>query len=175
MSRIVDLSKDTEFEDCDVSAAQLAKIFKVAEITIYKWSSDYGMPKKDRGFSLVDCLRWRLLNLEQQIENLQKSFDSNLRDRKAHEIELDIKRKEVALKKDLAELLNKKDVIITLTNLLNVIKQSYRSAKHDLIRELELDSHEIAALEKIYEATEDTIARLDIEDLIRDEESMMDL
>ena len=159
----------------EITVEQVAEYFNVTARTIQNWVLD-GMPRTDRGvYNLKKCIHWYVAQSETKIKELKNSVDDNLRDKKLYESEIDIKRKEVGLKKDLAQLLDKKETIIVLTNLLNQIKQNYNGLKHDLRRELELNDDQNTLLENNFENTNAAIAKIEIETLFEDDESLMDL
>jgi phage terminase Nu1 subunit (DNA packaging protein) len=96
------------------------------------------LPRESRGrYDFVKAMKWMYNRHKRQIEILETSGDDNLHKMRLQGQAVENKRREIGLRKDLSELVDKKMTTIVFTNLANIIKSGLGGLKHDLKRELD--------------------------------------
>ena len=157
-----------------VDVHTLAKFFNRDVRTMQLWVND-GMPRETRGmYDFVKCVRWRIDKLESENEILKTTGDEKLHELRIRDQAIKNKRGELSLKRDLAQLIDKKQVLIAFSNQNSVINFKINNLMNDLLRELKesLDSKQVKKLREHFNETKDTISKLKIDEYIVNEDKI---
>ncbi len=169
---IVDVHTLAEFWDVDVRTIQ-----NYADPA----KEDNPLPRISRGkYDFIKAMKWMYNRQRRKIEILETTGDEKLHQLKMRGQLIKNKKDEIALKRELGQLLDKKTTLIAWTNQINVIKNYLNSLKFELLRDLEdlVDKDALyvmkAIIEQSVDAVMEIIANLEIEKYIVNEEKLLE-
>lgn len=156
----------------------LAKFFKKDIRTIQLWAKNEGMSKQARGrYDFIRCVRWRIEKLENENEILLTTGDKKLYEEKYKGEVIKNRDKELAYKTRLGKLIDRKSALRVWTNQTSVIKNNFDFLGNNLIRDLDGVSDESKKrkiIKKAITEAKETVASLDIEQFIIDEDKFFE-
>ena len=139
------------------------------------------LPREARGkYDFVKAMKWMYERQRKKIEVLETSGDEKLHQLKMRGQIIKNKRDEIALKRELGQLLDKRTTLIAWTNQINVIKNYLNALKYDLTRDLEtiVDAEVFdvmrETIEQAIDRTLEIISELEIEKYVIDEEKLLE-
>ena len=169
---IVDVHNLAQFWGVDVRTVQNYADIRYAQPPL---------PREARGkYDFVKAMKWMYEYQRKKIEILETSGDEKLHALKMRGQIIKNKKDEIALKRELGQLLDKKTTLIAWTNQINVIKNYLNSLKYDLTRDLEdiVDKEVFSLMKEIIEQNIDRImeiiSKLEIEKYVVDEEKLLE-
>ncbi len=166
-----------------VSVNTLAEFWDVDVRTIQNWADpskeEYPLPRHNnkRGeYEFLDSIRWMYIRQRRKIQILEASSDDELHKHKITGQLIKNRKEEIELRKDLGEVLDKKETLIVISNLMSVVNNQINSLKYDTLRTLTItDPLSIQKIEEIYEDAKLIISNYDIDKLLTDENAIIDM
>lgn len=135
-----------------------------------------GMPRDTKGnYDLLKCSKWRVEKLEDENEILRTAGDEKLYAQKMIGQIIKNKRDDLAYRKEILELVEKKAVFIAYSNQTGVINSKINSLEKDLDQIFDGKMNKKMKLKKakLFNETRLAIGNLPIEKLIIDEEKII--
>lgn len=157
-----------------VTVTELAIYFERDVRTIQLWAED-GMPKHARGkYDKDECAKWKIKKLEEENEILRTVGDKKLYDLKIKDQAIKNKKGEIDLKKMLAQVVEKRSVLIAWSNQNSVINSKIDTLKNDVLREVKenLNEKQVKKLREHFNEVKDSISKLQIEEYIINEDKI---
>ena len=154
----------------------LAKFFDRDIRTIQNWVND-GMPRAIRGkYNFINCVKWRLQKLEDENEILRTAGDEKLYARRMHGQDIKNKRDEIALKRELSQLIDKNTSLRVFSNQTVIINSKINNLENDINQEIGniLNKKQKKKMSGFFNDLRISISSLDIERYLVNEEKILE-
>lgn len=160
----------------------LAEFWEVDIRTVQNYADpskeEYPLPRHNgkRGeYDFLEAMKWMYRRQKRELEILKLSGDDELHQHKIINMLIKNEREEIGLKQELAQLVDKRQTINAVSNIMSIVNNQLNSLYYDTLRTLNItEPAQITALTNIYEETKTSLSTMEIKKIITDENSLIE-
>lgn len=109
-----------------------------------------------------------------RVDIYKQNIDETTNQQKLKREKVKTEREDIALRRDLQQLVNKRQTLNAWSNQINVIVSSWYALENDIIRDLDLTQQQRDKLKRLFDESRESVSKLEIEKFIIDEEKLLE-